>query len=144
MKTIKLKLLLIISVFAFMISCGDDDSINVDSTPEFQSFVSEISSLPGQIFTFEGVLSDPAGIKSININYEPWFLEQISELVKIEADIIENGLSEDKEDILFFLPRLLEEGLEMLGIAVFNCSLWREILNKKIYLIITPSEDLMK
>ncbi len=45
------------------------------------------------------------GISLSEINkithYEPWFLEQIAELVKIEQDIIENGLSEDKEDILF-------------------------------------------
>jgi len=34
-------------------------------------------------------------------HYEPWFLEQINDLVQIEKDIITNGLPEDKEDLLF-------------------------------------------
>ncbi len=34
-------------------------------------------------------------------HYDPWFLDQIKELVDLEQDIIKNGLSEDKEDILF-------------------------------------------
>lgn len=75
MKTIKTKLLCIICLMLVIVSC-DDDSVSVDSTPEFISFVGEISSLPGQTLTFKGVVSDPAGVKSIDIKYEPWFLDK--------------------------------------------------------------------
>jgi len=76
MKTTRISLLLLISIFALLIGCSDDDSIDVDSTPEFQSLVEEISSLPGEVFIFQGVFTDPAGIESINIKYEPWFLDK--------------------------------------------------------------------
>ncbi|MFS4481547.1 hypothetical protein ACKGJY_00895 [Hyunsoonleella sp. 2307UL5-6] len=59
-----------------MVSCDDNDSISVDSTPEFISSVDEISSLPGETITFESVVSDPAGIKTVNIMYESWFLDK--------------------------------------------------------------------
>lgn len=75
MKTIKTKLLAVICLVAIIISC-EDDTVNVDSTPEFISFEEEISTLPGQTFTFQGVISDPAGVSSINIKYEPWFLDK--------------------------------------------------------------------
>ena len=76
MKTTKTNLWLIFSFFAIVIGCSDDDSIKVDSSPEFQSIVEEISSLPGQTFIMTAIVSDPAGIKSVNINYEPWFLDK--------------------------------------------------------------------
>lgn len=76
MKTIKTNLLLILSFIAILVGCSNDDTVKIDSSPEFQSIVDEISSLPGQTFVFEGVISDPAGIKSINIKYEPWFLDK--------------------------------------------------------------------
>ncbi|WP_397445011.1 hypothetical protein [Polaribacter sp. R77954] len=74
MKTIKVKLVTVICLLAIIVAC--DDSVEVDSTPEFISFVKEISSLPGQTLVFQGVVSDPAGISSINIKYEPWFLDK--------------------------------------------------------------------
>ncbi|WP_298553318.1 hypothetical protein [uncultured Algibacter sp.] len=78
MKTFKTKLLFVICLTAIMISCDDEDgdSVNVDSTPEFVSFVDEISSLPGDVITFEGVVSDPAGVKSVNLKYDSWFLDK--------------------------------------------------------------------
>ncbi|SDG70939.1 hypothetical protein [Winogradskyella thalassocola] len=76
MKTTKTNLLLIIGIFMFIIGCSDDDSVDVDSVPEFVSLVEEISSLPGQTLTFQGVFSDPAGIETINIKYEDWFLDK--------------------------------------------------------------------
>jgi hypothetical protein len=79
MKTTKLKLLGGISlIFAlvFVASCDKDDSVNVDSTPEFQSLIQEVSSLPGEEFLFEGVVTDPAGIKSVNLKYDSWFLDK--------------------------------------------------------------------
>jgi hypothetical protein len=76
MKTTKTSLLLIFSFFAIIIGCNDDDSVSVDSTPEFQTILQEISSLPGENFTFEGIVTDPAGIKSVNFKYAPWFLDK--------------------------------------------------------------------
>lgn len=74
MKTLKSKLLYFFFLIA-VVSCNDD-SIKVDSIPEVNSFVDAISSLPGETITFEGVVSDPAGVKKINIKYEPWFLDK--------------------------------------------------------------------
>ena len=76
MKTTKAILLIFLSIFAIILGCSDDDLVKVDSTPEFQSLGEEISTLPGLTFTFKGVFSDPAGIKSVNIKYEPWFLDK--------------------------------------------------------------------
>ena len=76
MKTFTKKILCAICVVMLVLSCDDDNSIKVDSTPEINSFVGEISSLPGETITFEGVVTDPAGIKTVNIKYEPWFLDK--------------------------------------------------------------------
>ncbi|WP_203257232.1 hypothetical protein [Hyunsoonleella ulvae] len=79
MRTTKLKLLGGISlVFALILaSCdNDDDSVTVDSTPAFQTLIQEISSLPGEEFVFEGIVTDPAGIKTVNFKYESWFLDK--------------------------------------------------------------------
>lgn len=104
MKTTKVILLIFLSAFAIIIGCSDDDSsVNVNSSPEFQSLQDDISSLPGQTFTFKGLISDPAGIKSVNINYEPWFLDktivkdslpetyELSYKFKIPDDAVENS-----------------------------------------------------
>ncbi|WP_299063233.1 hypothetical protein [uncultured Polaribacter sp.] len=75
MKTVKTKLLCIFCLMVVVVSCSDD-SIKVDSEPEFNSFLEDISTLPGEVITFEAVISDPAGVKSININYDNWFLDK--------------------------------------------------------------------
>ncbi|WP_299012067.1 hypothetical protein [uncultured Polaribacter sp.] len=75
MKAIKKKLIYMFYLLVIMISCNDD-TVEVDSTPEFNSFVESISSLPGEIVTFEAVISDPAGVKSVNIKYDNWFLDK--------------------------------------------------------------------
>lgn len=64
--------------FIFITSCSDDDdTINVDSTPEFASIVNTISSLPGSTVVFQAELTDPAGIRSVRLQYEEWFLDKI-------------------------------------------------------------------
>ncbi|REG89203.1 hypothetical protein [Winogradskyella sediminis] len=93
MKTTKTILLLIISFFALLIGCSDDDSVDVDSVPEFESLLEEISSLPGQTLTFQGVFSDPAGIETINIKYEDWFLDKT--IIKTDSLYTEYVLSYD-------------------------------------------------
>ena len=75
MKTVKTKLLYIFCLIVVVISCNDD-SVKVGSMPEFNSFLEEISSLPGERVVFEAVISDPAGVKSVNIKYDAWFLDK--------------------------------------------------------------------
>ncbi len=76
MKTTKLSVLFVICLFTFVLGCDDDNAINVDSIPVFESLNDEISSLPGQTLKFEAVINDPAGIKSVNLKYESWFLDK--------------------------------------------------------------------
>ena len=54
----------------------------------------------------------------------------------IGALMLETGFVESKSDIIYKIRRLLEEAFEMYGIAMFNCALYREILNRKISLTI--------
>lgn len=76
MKTIKTKLVILTGFLTVLLGCDDDDSVNVDSIPEFPSLIQQVSSLPGEEFLFEGVVTDPAGIKSINFKYDAWFLDK--------------------------------------------------------------------
>lgn len=76
MKTIKTKLVVLTGFLTMLLGCGDDDSVSVDSMPEFQSLNQQVSSLPGEEFLFEGIVTDPAGIKSVNFKYESWFLDK--------------------------------------------------------------------
>lgn len=71
--------------FVFLISltlvviqgCEDDDTaIDVNSTPEFTSLMDKVSSLPGEDFVFEATVTDPAGIRTVNMKYAPWFLDK--------------------------------------------------------------------
>ncbi len=52
------------------------------------------------------------------------------------ALMIEAGLVESKKDMAYLVRRLFEEGFEMYGVAIFNCALYREILRRKISVII--------
>lgn len=59
-----------------LVCCQNDDLPDVNSQPEFNNLVQNISSLPGQTFTMQATISDPSGIKSISLIYEPWFLNK--------------------------------------------------------------------
>ena len=76
MRNIKKKLVIIIGLLLAIIGCNNDETILVNSSPEFLSLDESISSLPGEEFVFTGVVKDPAGIKSVNLNYEPWYLNK--------------------------------------------------------------------
>ncbi len=76
MKTIKTRLAIILGVITVVLGCDNDDSINVDSVPEFQSLIQQVSTLPGEEFLFEGIVTDPAGIKSVNFKYDAWYLDK--------------------------------------------------------------------
>ena len=49
----------------------------------------------------------------------------------LEADIVDS-----RTDMAFLVQMLFEEGFEMYGVAIFNCALYREILRRKISVII--------
>lgn len=51
--------------------------------------------------------------------------------------MLSTNFAESKEDFIYMIRRIFEEGFEMYGIAIFNCALYREILNKKITLTYT-------
>lgn len=103
MRNIKIKLLLSIGFLLVIVGCNNEGSIIVDSTPKFESLDENISSLPGETFVISGVVSDPAGIKSVNFIYEPWFLNKtivkdsvpnsytISYQFKVPADAVEGS-----------------------------------------------------
>lgn len=59
-----------------LVSCQDDDLPQVDSAPSFTNVSEEISSLPGQTFVMQATITDPAGIRSISLEYAPWFLDR--------------------------------------------------------------------
>jgi len=48
--------------------------------------------------------------------------------------MLSTGFVESKADFIYLMRRIFEEGFEMYGIAIFNCALYREIVNKKITL----------
>ncbi len=50
--------------------------------------------------------------------------------------MINTGFVESKQDWAYLIRRLFEEGFEMYGVAIFNCALYREILRRKISVII--------
>lgn len=52
----------------------------------------------------------------------------------VGAVMLETGFVESREDIVYLLRRILEEGFEMYGIAFFNCTLYREISIRKMSL----------
>jgi len=51
--------------------------------------------------------------------------------------MLSTGFVESKTDFIYLMRRIFEEGFEMYGIAIFNCVLYREIVNKKITLTYT-------
>lgn len=75
MKTFFVRLIIPLFVLG-VLSCSEDDDVTVNSTPEFAEFESSISSLPGLRLIFSGSFNDPAGIRSVNIKYDDWFLDK--------------------------------------------------------------------
>ena len=56
-------------------SCGDDEP-SVSSVPTID-ISSVVAGLPGQTFAITGLVSDPAGIRSIRLTYEAWDLDKL-------------------------------------------------------------------
>lgn len=76
MRSKKTILLTFLIICAMVIACSDDEGISVGSNPKFELLESQVSSLPGETFTFEGIVSDEAGIKSIHLEYGSWSLDK--------------------------------------------------------------------
>lgn len=114
MKTKKLRVYTVAFLLVLVFGCSSDDSVKVNSSPEFQSLTDRISSLPGETLIFSGVVSDPAGIESVNIKYEPWFLDKT--IVKTDSIYKDYDLS-----YKFKVPVDAVEGSEhIVEIAVTN------------------------
>jgi hypothetical protein len=50
--------------------------------------------------------------------------------------MLSTGFVDTDKDIIYRIRRIFEEGFEMFGIAIFNCALYKEILDREIYLLI--------
>lgn len=81
--TLIYRFLCCMAISLLWVSCQNDDLPDVNSAPEFSNFAENIASLPGQTFTIQATITDPAGIKSVSLEYEPWFLDR-----KIQRDSI--------------------------------------------------------
>ncbi|WP_167598054.1 hypothetical protein [Leeuwenhoekiella sp. ZYFB001] len=87
---------------ALFTSCQEDDIVQVDSAPEFFDTGEKISSLPGLMVNLQSRIEDQAGIKSIRLLYEPWFLDKT---------IVKDSLPETYElNYAFQIPEDEEEG----------------------------------
>ncbi len=53
--------------------------------------------------------------------------------------MIKTGYVDSNKELIYLIRRILEEGFEMYGIAIFNCALFGEISNKKISLTFVSS-----
>lgn len=65
-----------ITMALISLSCSQDDDQVVNSSPEFVNLIEEISSLPGQTFRIQGTIEDAAGIRSIQLENQEWFLDK--------------------------------------------------------------------
>ncbi len=56
------------------------------------------------------------------------------------AWMLETGVVESRQDMTHLVRRLFEEGFEMYGVVIFNCALYREIVRRKISVIISGEQ----
>jgi hypothetical protein len=53
------------------------------------------------------------------------------------AVMLETGIAHSRKDAVYLARRLFEEGFEMYGVAIFNWALYREILRRQIFVVVT-------
>ncbi len=71
--------LLSFGILLVCLSSCTEESVDVSSEPSF-NLQEVITSLPGESFTITGLVSDPAGIKSVRFEYAPWSLDKVIEV----------------------------------------------------------------
>ena len=64
----------LLTLFIAMACTEDEPTVSSEPVLDIQSTV---IGLPGETFTMTGLLSDPAGIRSIRLNYDNWSLDKI-------------------------------------------------------------------
>ncbi len=62
-------------VLCLILSSCDEEEPTVSSEPTLD-IQSAVISLPGETFTITGLISDPAGIRSIRLKYDTWNLDK--------------------------------------------------------------------
>jgi hypothetical protein len=75
---VKIKITLLslgLGALVFVISCTDELP-QVSSEPSLK-IEEAITGLPGEPIIISGLISDPAGLSAIELNYEPWFLSKV-------------------------------------------------------------------
>lgn len=78
-KVMKKKLFLfylITALLCFFMGCSKKSIPTVDSKPEFVEVNSQIMSLPGRTFVVKAKIEDVAGLKTINLKNDEWFLDK--------------------------------------------------------------------
>lgn len=59
-----------------VLSCSDDDTPSVDSSPGIQLSTPIIESFPNTKFTVSATITDPAGLKSVHLQNDEWLLNK--------------------------------------------------------------------
>ena len=91
---------------------------------------------PMRILLIAQAIREGISLKEINeiSHYEPWFLEQIKQLIDLENDIIKNGLPSDKEDLIY----LKSQGFSDQRLATLSGKSALEVKNLRQNLNIKP------
>jgi carbamoyl-phosphate synthase large subunit len=120
--------------------CGlDEVKINCEDANQRQKLIKERLKIaePNRILLIAQAFReniDFATIKELT-GYEPWFLEQISDLINIEKQIIADGLPQDQQEIL----QLKRLGFSDKRLAKLSGKSEKEVRDLRISLGIKPS-----
>ncbi len=100
-----------LSILIFVTSCTDELP-QVSSEPSIK-IEEAITGLPGESITINGLISDPAGISNIELNYESWHLAKV---INVEKSTTQFQLAYN-----FMVPSSEESGTtHMIDVVVTN------------------------
>ncbi|MEM6395135.1 MAG: hypothetical protein AAF741_02220 [Bacteroidota bacterium] len=76
--------LLALSISAFLVlalalSCDDEEFVLPDSEPRIVA-MQQLRSMPGSDITITATITDPAGLSSVNLDYQPWSIAEQNSL----------------------------------------------------------------
>ncbi len=100
MFSIKTKIWLLFATLLMLAACGEDE-VSVDSEPNLQ-IDDMITGLPGENLVMTGLISDPAGIRQVELIYEAWDLAKVISL--------EDGITQFELAYTFKVPETEVEG----------------------------------